>query len=244
MTRILLSLLLALTCYAPTPLFLLQNGASAAASVPAPLRLSVAALQYLRTPPAGAIASWTDESGNGNHATQGTTAKQPQGISAAYNGKNCARFDATDDSMDHTSVNSKACWMVIKGSVWNSTVAYVSGGNARGYFPDINAFSAGPGGFDSSNLRVANSTNRIATGSLVSLLITSTKVFVNGVEVTGYRDTGTVGTVAVTRLNSRTDIDNYRSALDLVEIAHFDGTPSASDVTALATWARDEYGTP
>ena len=244
MTRILLSLLLALTCYAPTPLFLLQNGATTS-SGPAPLNLSVAALQYLRTPPAGAIATWIDESGNGNNATQGTTAKRPTGIDAAYNGKSCARFDGVDDLLTHSTVSGAAAWFVVKLNTVNTVVSYIGGGNSRGWIGDINnlADRSGPGGFDAVNVRNANSSNRLGTSGLRTVLCTSTKVFIDGAEVSGYFGTGTLGNVSTTQLGSRSDLLLY-FGFDLIEYAVFDGTPTSGDLAALQTWAEDQYAAP
>lgn len=221
------------------------------AVTPAPLALSVTCLQYLRADKlvddGGAdndsVPNWPDEA-NSYDATQGTAAAQPTLKAGVYNGHACVRFDNVDDQMDHSTVSSKSCWMVVKGSTWNLSVSYVSGGSSRGYFPDIAAFTAGPGGYDSTNLRVANGSNRIATGAIHSILMTPTKVFVDGVEVSGYSYTQTLGTVAVTRLNNRTDVTAYRSAFDLIEIAHFDGTPTSGDLSDLQDWAQSRYGTP
>lgn len=56
-----------------------------------------------RTTPAVAdgdvVGAWDDESGNANHATQGTTANKPLLKLAIQNGKPVVRFDGTDDSL-------------------------------------------------------------------------------------------------------------------------------------------------
>lgn len=44
------------------------------------------------TTSAGAVSSWTDKSGNGNHATQGTGAKQPVSTANQLAGKNALIF--------------------------------------------------------------------------------------------------------------------------------------------------------
>lgn len=45
------------------------------------------------------ISTWSDSSGNANHFTQGTAAQRPVLKTAILNGKNVARFDATDDGL-------------------------------------------------------------------------------------------------------------------------------------------------
>lgn len=44
-----------------------------------------------------AVSSWTDESGNGRHATQGTGANQPTFKTGIVNGLSVIRFDGTND---------------------------------------------------------------------------------------------------------------------------------------------------
>jgi hypothetical protein len=145
--------------------------------------------------------------------------------------------------MDHSTVSSKACWMVIKGTTWPGVAAYIAGGSAKGFAADISALNSGPGGYDGTNVRLANASNKVATGAIHSILTIATKVYIDGVEVSGYSYSDTLGTVDVVRLATRTDI-NYPVAMDLVEIAHFNGTPSAGDITALKAWAQTTYGTP
>lgn len=48
---------------------------------------------------AGAISSWTDQSGNGRHATQATGSKQPTKVLDVVNGLPIIRFDGTDDGL-------------------------------------------------------------------------------------------------------------------------------------------------
>jgi hypothetical protein len=43
------------------------------------------------------VASWTDSSGQGNHAVQATITKQPRFFESGYNGKPVIRFDGADD---------------------------------------------------------------------------------------------------------------------------------------------------
>ncbi|MBK9122796.1 MAG: hypothetical protein IPM16_06700 [Chloroflexi bacterium] len=48
------------------------------------------------------IGRWADKSGNGNHATQETTANKPLLKTAVQNGLNTVRGDGTDDSLSFT----------------------------------------------------------------------------------------------------------------------------------------------
>lgn len=49
------------------------------------------------------IATWTDSSGNGNDATNGTAGQQPLYKTNIINGKPVARFDGTDDGLVYTT---------------------------------------------------------------------------------------------------------------------------------------------
>ncbi len=69
--------------------------------------------------PAGAIASHSDLSGNGNTATQGTGANQPIGVAAVQNGLNIARFDGVTDHLRADTVAMGTAWHVF--AVMNKT---------------------------------------------------------------------------------------------------------------------------
>lgn len=217
----------------------------------APLALSVTCLQYLRAQrlvevggtDGSAISSWEDEAGTLDGA-QATGTLQPILKTAIHNGKAIARFDVTDDEITHTSFTSAACWVVFRPTNITAGICYVSASTGRGYFVDSNALTSGAGMFDGTSLRNANSSNRITSGSLVSLLFTPTKIYRNGTEVTGYATTGTPSAFAVTAINGRPGLAGSKMAFDLCEIAHFNASPSASDVALLAAHAQSYYGAP
>ena len=50
----------------------------------------------------GGVARWEDKSGNGRHATQGTSNSRPIRKTAIQNGLGVLRFDGTDDFLDST----------------------------------------------------------------------------------------------------------------------------------------------
>lgn len=65
---------------------------------------------------AGAVSSWTDASGNGNNATQGTGANQPTCVASAMNGRNVVRGDGVNDYLTIPAIRSSAgiidAWIV------------------------------------------------------------------------------------------------------------------------------------
>jgi hypothetical protein len=101
MTRILLSVLLALTCYAPTPLFFAQNGASAAQIQLPPITSGLKFFAEAGQETYGngdAVATITDRSGSGFDATQGTVAARPIFTTGAIAGRSGYRFDGVNDT--------------------------------------------------------------------------------------------------------------------------------------------------
>ena len=50
----------------------------------------------------GGVARWEDKSGNGRHATQGTSANRPARKTAIQGGKDVLRFDGSDDHLTST----------------------------------------------------------------------------------------------------------------------------------------------
>lgn len=57
---------------------------------------------------AGAVTSWTDASGNSNHATQATTGNKPTCVASAMNGHNVIRGDGLNDYLDTPAIRSSA----------------------------------------------------------------------------------------------------------------------------------------
>lgn len=101
MKTLILSLLLAWTCYAPTPLFFAQNGAMAAANEPVISGLVLSLTGDSLS--AGSVTTWTDASGNGYDCTQGTVASRPTAV-AGPNGKMVVTFDGVDDFLTGSSI--------------------------------------------------------------------------------------------------------------------------------------------
>ncbi len=87
------------------------------------------------------VASWSDSSGSGRTATQGTSGNKPVFKTNIYNGKPCVRFDGSNDFLTLASTLSPAsnsgAWAVIgigKVSTANLTNALLGGGSSGDYF--------------------------------------------------------------------------------------------------------------
>lgn len=81
----------------------------------------------------GAVSQWSDKSGNGHHATQGTGASQPLTGAATLNGLNTITFDGTNDFLNYDGSilagTNYTFFFVHKAANFSSN--YVLGGNVR-----------------------------------------------------------------------------------------------------------------
>ena len=219
-----------------------------------PLQLSVPALQYLRAEKlaelgganGSAVASWPDEAGSYT-ASNGTPSQRPVLYLNLYGGRAGVRFGGGSHSLIHTGVASKACWAVIKPTTYRPDISYLCGSSGTGgFWVDVEGASPkwGPGWYGGgATQRAANAANRIAAGSLNTVLWTADRVYINGTEVTGYVHTSTISGATITILGISSHFPQFWS-FDLVELAHFSGTPSGADVTGLQAHARTKYGAP
>lgn len=123
---------------------------------------------------AGSIARVEDVSGNGNHATQGTSGARPTRQVAAHNGLDAARFDGTDDFLNAGDVadmlgNPVECYVVF---VRNSGSAGIFGkaraGGAAGRW-SMYSFS-GNDYFLFSGSGIASTDAPLATSTALQLL--------------------------------------------------------------------------
>jgi hypothetical protein len=87
----------------------------------------------------GAVARWEDKSGNGRHATQGTSANRPLRKSAIQGGKDVLRFDGSNDTL---SISGSASSMKFLHSADN-TVFLVLSRPSGGYQPLIGTGDGG-----------------------------------------------------------------------------------------------------
>ena len=145
---LLLSLLLALRCYAPSPLFLLQNGASAAPF--SPDSISGLTLWLVADDISGSdgdlVASWPARSPTTISASQGTLAARPTLQVAEVNGRNAVQGDGVNDRLTLSSpVSSVASWTVIvvqKRSA-SSSLAFALGNSFVTPLPPYSPFEYG-----------------------------------------------------------------------------------------------------
>ena len=134
----------------------------------------------------GHVATWYDQSGNDNHATQGTAGSQPKIVdSGAYLGE--LDFDGVDDQLDYplsiSTLNNTSSFVLaaFQNTTDNQFVLTVSGGsNNRWYSPIIwnGSYRFGYGAsIDSINLGTPDENNHLFTATAGS---TTAEGFIDG----------------------------------------------------------------
>jgi Concanavalin A-like lectin/glucanases superfamily len=98
------------------------------------------------TTPTGAVASWTDKSGNGNNALQASGANQPTNTASQINGKPALIF--TDSSYMSIASNAGLSW------TGNVTIFFAGdtstvGSGARRFLSKVSAIGIGKGAISS-----------------------------------------------------------------------------------------------
>ncbi|MCB9195414.1 MAG: T9SS type A sorting domain-containing protein [Flavobacteriales bacterium] len=102
------------------------------------------------------ISSWTDRSGNGNDASQGTGANQPTYETSEVNGHAVVRFDGTDDYFDDArSYNARTVFTVyniLSANQATTDLGQIWGNYAEGVHVSLDARGAGgTWSFDANN---------------------------------------------------------------------------------------------
>lgn len=92
------------------------------------------------------VTTWADESGEGNDATQATTAKKPSYETGVLNGKPVVRFDGVDDELSGISVAKSGAYslfVVAKkvGAITGGLLDFNRSDNFGSYFESAGKFA-------------------------------------------------------------------------------------------------------
>lgn len=143
----------------------------------------------------GSVSQWSDKSGNGNHATQGTGSAQPTTSTRAINGLNALDFDGGDSllisSIDFTDFAAFPELTIVavleSDSVTGLTNILDQRSGSTGLLIRRNGADFEAGYFNTVGTYIARNAACFVVGEpvIVSMIISSTelKIFKNGVQI-------------------------------------------------------------
>lgn len=216
---------------------LIYGGASLTPQLPtiAGLKLHLKADAITGLADGAAVATWEDQSGEGNDATQGTAGERPTYQTNELNGKPVVRFDASDDGMltSLTLVGPYTIILVERGragaglrTISSATAnALISATRVDGLNAYINAVI--------SNYSVA-----VDTPVILGLVIPAAAngfYFVNGVDRTSGTHHENWGQVAI-----GSEGGEYANT-DLAEVIAYDSALSTADREAVEAYLAAKY---
>lgn len=203
------------------------------------------------------VASWTDSSGNANHATQGTSGSRPVFKTSILNSKAIVRFDGSDDFLKVTNLAKGVFTMFY---VYNMTTGGIlaeqstNAGAVSGdyhYNPGGAHFAVSVGG-SGGNLSAYDSTSP-TIGTSAWLMISRTfsgthaghLAWVGGVAVTpggvsASGDPGTSVTTADYYIGGRAGSSLFMAG-DIAEIIVYDNVLSSPNRVTVETYLTSKY---
>lgn len=188
------------------------------------------------------IQQWNDQSGNGNNASQGTSANRPTYKTGVLNSRPVLRFDGSNDSIRTGTFSStlsqpNTVFIVASTNTANMTFIDGLGTSNRHQFqsastPSVSAFAGGTMSFS----RTATFTHRLFT---IRYNTSSSQILENGTSVA----TGDVGTHSLTGLNvgSRFSQDQAFLNGDFAEILIYDTDLSTGNREAVEAYLISKY---
>lgn len=212
------------------------------------------------------VPTWTDQSGNGRHATQATTSKQP--VKVTVSGRQYVRFDGVDDlltmsaAFDSSTEGLVFAVLIPRASLASKTLFASSDEATNTSQIQLISFHTGNetrivqqnAGDVADNVRGGTA---LVTGTPCCVMASSSgtayRIVVNGtaetITVTGGANTGdwlgdTTGrdNASIGALKRLTEAG--WTQLDLAELCYFAGTGAAAYEARLTSYARSKWGTP
>ena len=207
------------------------------------------------------VASWTDSSGSGNPATQGTTTSQPSYVSAAINGRPAVRFNAAESdnlAFNRPVKDNFAIFCVFRSTQGLGTgtnfyegaglVSGEKGGVTDDFGLSLNANGKLLAGTGSPDATIASTGSTFKNGSAHVAVFKRTKatglleLFADGVP----QGTATGGVQSLTApasliLGSHPVLNNYLTG-DIAEVKIYDGIISDADRSAVSSALAYKYG--
>jgi hypothetical protein len=195
------------------------------------------------------VSAWADQSGNGNHYSQGTASKQPSFVAGGLNGYPTLLFDGTDDEMSSTGPDLPApgttpttFWAVFRQITWTATDVLWSGVTANSMrFPQTGVSPA----IVMGNTTDTNSNSAATLNSwfrLVSVFrnATSDRLQIGSTNVTGV-NAGNTNPAAGYNLARNTGGTTFAN-IELAAFMLVGGIMSAGELSALDAAVTAKYG--
>lgn len=190
-----------------------------------------------------AVTTWTDSSGSGNDATQGTAAKKPTFKTAIQNGKPVVRFDGTDDVLVCPAITAA-------GGLSAFVVSKVTLATSFGMTLVVNVFNlelrqnAGTGNMQ----LITNGVTTIADGAGTSWHVHSftnngsnlTELWTDGISDGTQANSAACGTPCI---GARSDASSPLNG-DVAEILLYDSSLSAGNRNSVEAYLKTKYATP
>lgn len=195
-----------------------------------------------------AVSSWTDESGNASHLTQGTGSKQPVVAAGVLDGKKVVRFDGTDDELQNTvSADASRTIFIVAKEATNITGRVAWSLNSTSARLDVNATSGGQwrwGNNQAATAVVIGGTPAATSWSAITLRVTSTTVmdaYQNGGAAVNFDPNDTV-TTATTMVAGAAAAANFWNG-DIAEIIIYNSALADADKDKVLGYLSAKYPT-
>ncbi len=226
----------------------LQVGASCAALKPNEMSGNVLWLRAdkLTSPDGTAIASWTDDSGNGNNATQASGTLQPTIQTGELNGLPVIRFDGSNDCMDlpNLSLTTSHWFYLVKVGTWTNgdvLLGHVAGGTSAGDVriqTTTNRFTIRQSGTTFVDLSDAS----LTTATWYLLEVVQNAAAVQGFREGVFRQTQTVTSVYNTALQLGANGGAATLDCDLAEVIAFNRVLPMHEARRVQHFIAAKYG--
>lgn len=195
------------------------------------------------------VSQWDDQSGNANHAAQGTGANQPY-LVADYLGRPALRFNLGNTTYltigNGFTLAPRACSIWVIGRVLSpqlnqSLVGLVSYGGSAGHLRITSGTTEAPR-YRAANQSAATTVRPRMNEGLVGIICSTTasEIHANDASNTG------LGAITVDATPRVVEIGRFLTSYATAEIyevlIYNSGTMSAPDIAALKSYAADTYG--